>query len=95
MTKGQAAIRALFGATSDSVGNLPPMPGIFPHYPAPMVRNAVDGRELVKARWAMTSSSKALIDATAKRVEAGGQWQAGRSLMLRREQNKRSRLSNC
>ena len=34
MTKGQAAIRALFDVTRDSVGNLPPMPGIFPDYPA-------------------------------------------------------------
>ena len=39
MTKGQAAIRALFDVTRDSVGNLPPMPGIFPDYPAPIVRN--------------------------------------------------------
>jgi hypothetical protein len=24
------------------VGNLPPMPGVFPDYPAPMVRNVDD-----------------------------------------------------
>lgn len=68
MTKGQAAIRALFNVTRDSVGNLPPMPGIFPDYPAPIVRNADDGRELTLARWGMPSSSKALMDATAKRA---------------------------
>jgi putative SOS response-associated peptidase YedK len=33
---------------------LPPMPGVFPEYPAPIVRNAPDGvRELMLARWRM------------------------------------------
>jgi hypothetical protein len=30
----QAAIRDLFKVTRDSAGNLPPMPGVFPDYPA-------------------------------------------------------------
>ena len=30
LTKGQAAIRALFRIDKDSAGNLPPLPGIFP-----------------------------------------------------------------
>jgi putative SOS response-associated peptidase YedK len=68
MTKGQAAIRNLFKVSRDSTGNLPSMPGIFPDYPAPIVRNAVDGRELTMARWGMPSSSKALFDATKKRA---------------------------
>lgn len=38
MTTGQAAIRALFRVARDSVGNLPPMPGNFPDYPALIVR---------------------------------------------------------
>jgi putative SOS response-associated peptidase YedK len=38
-----------------SVGNLPPMPGIFPDYPAPIVRNTAAGRELAIARWGMPS----------------------------------------
>jgi hypothetical protein len=29
------------------------MPGAFPDYPAPMVRNAGDGRELTVMRWRM------------------------------------------
>jgi hypothetical protein len=33
------------------VGNLPPMPGVFPDHPAPVVRNAGDERELVLMRW--------------------------------------------
>jgi len=51
------------------VGNLPSMPGIFPDYPAPIVRNAADGREIVMARWGMPSSSKALMEATKKRAQ--------------------------
>src|SRR5712671_113162 len=54
MTKSQAAIRAIVRAIRDQTGNLPPLPGIFPDYPAPIVRNAPDGvRELVMARWGM------------------------------------------
>ena len=68
LTKGQAAIRALFKVDRDSAGNLPSMPGIFPDYPAPIVRNTANGRELALARWGMPSSSKALFDATSKRA---------------------------
>jgi putative SOS response-associated peptidase YedK len=72
MTKNVDAIRRLFGALNSHVGNLPSMPGIFPDYPAPIVRNASDGREIVMARWGMPSSSKALMDATKKRAEKLG-----------------------
>ncbi|MCK1542257.1 SOS response-associated peptidase family protein [Bradyrhizobium sp. 179] len=51
------------------VGNLAPMPGVFPDYKAPIVRTGADGRELALARWGMPSSSKALMDATKKRAE--------------------------
>jgi len=54
MTKSQAAIRAIVRAMRDQTGNLPLLPGIFPDYLAPIVRNAPDGvRELVMARWGM------------------------------------------
>jgi hypothetical protein len=53
LTKGQAAIIAMTRAMRD-VGNLPPLPGIFPDYVVPIVRNAPDGqRELTMARWGM------------------------------------------
>ena len=53
-TKGQRAIVELTRALRDTTGNLPPLPGIFPDYVAPIVRNAPDGqRELVMARWGM------------------------------------------
>ena len=70
VTKGQAAIIALTRAMRDRTGNLPPLPGIFPDYLAPIVRNAPDGvRELAMARWGMPSSQMALMQATKKRAE--------------------------
>jgi putative SOS response-associated peptidase YedK len=57
----QAAIRDIARAMRDSVGNLPPLPGIYPDYPAPIVRTAADGmRELAMARWGMPSPAFAL-----------------------------------
>jgi putative SOS response-associated peptidase YedK len=37
------------------VGNLPPMPGVFPDYPAPVVQAADGERELIMMRWGMPS----------------------------------------
>lgn len=69
LTKGQAAIIAFTRAIRDITGNLPPMPGVFPDYSAPIVRNALDGvRELARARWGMPSSQLALMEATKKRA---------------------------
>ena len=39
ITTNQAAIIALFRVINRYVGNLAPMPGVFPDYPAPVVRN--------------------------------------------------------
>jgi putative SOS response-associated peptidase YedK len=60
VTKDQVAIRELTGAMIDSTGNLPPLPGIFPNYSAPIVRNQSGGRELLMARWGMPSPVFAL-----------------------------------
>lgn len=60
----QAAISALFRVVNRYVGNLAPMPGVFPDYKAPIVRTGAGGRQLATARWGMPSSSKALMDAT-------------------------------
>ena len=68
LTKGQAAIREAARAMVDRTGNLPPMPGIFPDYPAPIVRHGPDGRELVMARWGMPSPAFAL---QGKRTDPG------------------------
>ena len=56
ITKGQAAIREFTRAMRDTTGNLPSLPGVFPDYPAPVVRNGTDGeRELAMMRWGMPS----------------------------------------
>ena len=44
ITTNQAAIIALFRVINRYVGNLPPMPGVFPDYPAPVVRNVGNDR---------------------------------------------------
>ena len=53
ITTNQAAIIALFRVINRYVGNLPPMPGVFPDYPAPGIRNTDTGRELAMMRWGM------------------------------------------
>ena len=45
ITTNQEAIRALFRVIDRYVGNLSPMPGVFPGYPAPVVRNSGSERE--------------------------------------------------
>jgi putative SOS response-associated peptidase YedK len=47
-------------SASDTVGNMEPQTGIFPDYPAPIVRNFNGERQLTKARWGMPSPSFAL-----------------------------------
>ena len=51
ITTNQEANRALFRVMNRYVGNLAPMPAVFPDYPpAPVVRNAGTKRELVLMR---------------------------------------------
>jgi len=50
ITTNQAAIIALFRVVNRYVGNLAPMPGVFPDYPAPVVRNEGGAREMVTMR---------------------------------------------
>jgi putative SOS response-associated peptidase YedK len=54
---------------ADNIGNLAPSYGIYPDTLAPIVRNTPRGRELVKLRWGMPSSQKALFDNARKRAE--------------------------
>jgi putative SOS response-associated peptidase YedK len=68
ITTNQAAIIALFRVVNRYVGNLAPMPGVFPDYKAPIVRNGAEGRELAMARWGTPSSQHALMEATKKRA---------------------------
>lgn len=69
MTKGQTAILNVVRATLDRTGNLPTLPGIYPDYAAPIVREANGVRELALARWGMPSSRKAVFDAATKRAD--------------------------
>ncbi len=55
ITTNQAAIIALLRVVNRYVGNLAPMPGVFPDYPAPVVRNTDTERELSMMRWGMPS----------------------------------------
>ena len=59
ITTNQAAIAVLFRVMNQYVGNLPPMPGVFPDYPAPIVRNADAEREMVMMRWGMPPPPRA------------------------------------
>lgn len=53
ITTNQAAIIALFRVVNRYVGNLAPMPGVFPDYPAPVIRNTPNGTEMTMMRWGM------------------------------------------
>ena len=53
ITTNQEAIRALFLVMNRYVGNLPPMPGVFPDYPAPVICNTSYGREMALMHWGM------------------------------------------
>jgi hypothetical protein len=53
ITTNQEAISRLCRVINRYVGNLAPMPGVFPDYPAPVVRNKDTGRELTMMRWGM------------------------------------------
>ena len=64
ITTNQAAIAALFRVVNRYVGNLAPMPGVFPDYPAPVIRNTDAGTE-------MTADAVGDAAATAHRRTAG------------------------
>ena len=53
ITTNQAAIAALFRVVNRYVGNLAPMTGVFPDYPAPVIRNTEVGTEMTLMRWGM------------------------------------------
>ncbi len=75
-TKSQDAMRQIFSdaleddeTLIDTTGNLPPSPGIFPDYPAPIIRRSLDGNwTLITARWGMPTPS---IYLAGKRTDPG------------------------
>jgi hypothetical protein len=66
LTTHQAASIGLFQVLNRYVGNLPPMPGVFPDYPAPVGRNV--GAE--HARWAGTCGHRHAQEARRSRTSA-------------------------
>jgi hypothetical protein len=58
ITTNQAAIAGLFRRMNRYVGNLAPMPGVFPDYPAPVIRNVDGAEEMVLMRWGMPPPPK-------------------------------------
>lgn len=71
-TRNVDAMRKLFAPFNDggaNFANLPPQPGIFPDYEAPIIRNEDGAARLAMARWGMPSSKKALLDAATKRAD--------------------------
>jgi len=70
MTGSIEAMRKLFSKFDAPDTNLAPLPGIFPDYLAPIIRNQGDGvTALTMTRWGMPSSKKALLDAATKRAD--------------------------
>ncbi|MEH7830534.1 SOS response-associated peptidase [Gemmobacter denitrificans] len=74
-TKPQDALRRVFEQIVDDgalievlTGNLPAMPGIWPDYPAPILRHGPQGLQLSLARWGMPSPPQALVG---KRTDPG------------------------
>ena len=54
---------------ASNIGNLAPQTGVYPDMLAPIIRNTPEGfRELVKVRWGMPSSSRALYLAAKERA---------------------------
>jgi len=72
MTTTKGAMRQLPLAFDDRGLNLPPLPGIFPDYAAPIIRNIASatptGRELAMVRWGMPSPKRSL---EGKRTDPG------------------------
>lgn len=68
MTRNIDAINRLFKALGSPI-NLPSLPGIFPDYPAPVIRGNDENRHAAMLRWGMPSSQKAQMDATKKRAQ--------------------------
>jgi putative SOS response-associated peptidase YedK len=68
--RARAEAAKLARAMTDRNNNQPPMPGVYPDYPAPIIRKGADGaREMVDLRWGMPTSKRAIIDAATKRTD--------------------------
>jgi hypothetical protein len=74
ITTNQAAIIALFRVINRYIGNLPPMPGAFPDYPAPVVQRRCRPRTGLDALGHAATAARRrphLVAALAALAEAG------------------------
>ena len=62
ITTNQAAIIALFRVVNRYVGNLAPMPGVFPDYIAPIVRARLPTYRLITRNSAMIAAWLVVIE---------------------------------
>src|ERR1700729_3878727 len=69
ITSAVQGIIDLSNALRNLAGNLPTQPGVFPDYPAPIVRNTPDGRELAMARWGRPTPKNVILDSAKKRAD--------------------------
>ena len=76
ITTNQEAIIRLFRVMNRYVGNLAPMPGVFPDYSAPVIRNAGSDRELAMMRLGMPPPPRLPGVATNIRNTTSPHWRA-------------------
>lgn len=68
-TRNVEAIRKLFAKFNDGGVNVPPLPGIFPDYAAPIIRNDEGGPRLAMTRWGMPTSKEVIFQNATKRAD--------------------------
>lgn len=68
-TRNVEAMRKLFAAFNDGGVNVPPQPGIFPDYQAPIIRNEEGGPRLAMTRWGMPTSKEVIFQNAGKRAD--------------------------
>lgn len=68
-TRNVEAIRKLFANFDDAGVNMPPLPGVFPDYAAPIVRNEESGPRLAMTRWGMPTSKEVIFQNATKRAD--------------------------
>jgi hypothetical protein len=68
--EARAEVARLARAMHDRNDNQPPMPGVYPDYPAPVIVTTEDGsREMRNMRWGMPTSKQALFKAATERAD--------------------------
>jgi putative SOS response-associated peptidase YedK len=84
VTTNQPAIAWPFRIINRYVGNLPPMPGVFSDYLAPVMRNSDAGREMLLIRWGMPPPPRAeTFPVTNTRNTSSPHWRARLKLEMR------------